>query len=35
MIRLTCYRMCPCCGTPLTKERREDTFVCNHCGWEG
>ena len=28
------FRDCPCCGTPLTKETREDTFACQHCGWE-
>jgi len=34
MIRSLWHAMCPCCGTPLTKEQKEDVFACNHCGWE-
>lgn len=34
MIKLKWHRPCPCCGTPLEKEKAEDTFACSHCGWE-
>ena len=35
IIRLKWHRDCPLCGTPLTKERDEDIYVCRCCGWEG
>jgi len=34
MNRLLCHRMCPLCGTPMTKESITDQFRCTCCKWK-
>ncbi len=33
-LRFLWHRDCPQCGTPLEKERDEDTYACQYCGWK-